>query len=109
ERIRTPILNLRTVARYPFTLQAFNLAEAERFERSKDFSPGTLAECCHTIRRRFQTFSIDDCQMPILCLKSWLRSLFPFQSTVRKSGSLSFSGKSAMGNRKLAMNWRKVK
>lgn len=25
-----------------------NLAEAERFERSKVFTPGTLAECCHT-------------------------------------------------------------
>ena len=44
-------------------------------------SPGTLVPTsrdCHTIRRRFQTFSIADCQMPICVWSHGLRSLFPF-------------------------------
>ena len=31
-----------------------NNAEADRFELSHGFLHGSLASCCHTIRRRFQ-------------------------------------------------------
>lgn len=72
-------------------------------------SPGTLARCCHTIRRRFQNFRLPIANSQLCFWSHVLRSLFPFPKHRQGISIVSFSAQSAIGNRKLAMNWRKVK